>query len=65
VDKIAVFLVIVVSSNSCKLDNLDGAEVHRVPMESTEECEVVAEAIDARVEIRAYCEQPKEGHTND
>ena len=55
-------LVIVVSAHSCAIDNIDGAEVIRIPIEDAAECQRAAEMIDAELRIRAYCE---EGNTND
>ena len=49
-------LIIVVSTHSCALDNVDGAEVMRIPMATVDECEAAASLIDPRMRIRAYCE---------
>jgi len=58
--KPAAILVIVTTTHACKLDNVDGAEVHRIPMASASECSAVADALDPRASVRAYCETSKE-----
>lgn len=54
--KTAATLVLIVSTSTCSLENVDGAQVFRFEMQTVEECQSAAEILDSRRNIRAYCE---------
>ena len=60
--KATAILVIITSTNSCTVDNINGAEVIRLAVGSQQECERAASVIDPKPYIRAYCEKDQ---TND
>lgn len=51
----AVTLVVLTSTSSCRIGNIDHAEATMTSMASPAVCEQVAEQIDARRSIRAFC----------
>jgi hypothetical protein len=58
-DKI-ITLVVVVSTSSCAIDEIDSAESHRIPIDGEAKCQVLAEALDHQRGVRAYCEAPND-----
>ena len=55
--KLTTMLTIVVISapNGCKLDAIDRAEAKFIAVDGKEVCEGIAEVIDLKANVRAYC----------